>query len=170
MAEYWHGMEPYVVMTVREWPWEKTMKKIVVPTAMLEAVIASVARLEPWSGVTVEHYRTVLEAALRYWSENPIVPTKEQVADIAKVVYADMALPSLEDEDFYQKRSQEFLAEWQRRMFLATAPEVPEEIKDLLETDEEEKCHSVSDHNEMILEAYNRGLKRYSLDRKAKSV
>lgn len=84
------------------------MKKIQVPPAMLDAAIASVARLDPWSGVTVEHYRTVLEAALQWLSENPIVPTREQ-AEKMYSFYADFdadGIPSM----------RETLIEWQRLM------------------------------------------------------
>lgn len=93
-------------------------KKIHVPAEMLRAFDDALLPLEDgetgWSQVEAE---SALEAALLWLSENPIVPTPEQVLDMGKSI-------SLKWPEIY-------CAVWKRRMFLAPEPEVPEEIKDL---------------------------------------
>ncbi len=62
-----------------------------------------------------------IEAVLRWLSENPIVPTDEQMAQIVA------AWRQGHPENFYIHCS----IEWQRRMFLVE-PEMPKEIEDLI--------------------------------------
>ena len=54
-------------------------------------------------------YWEFLEAALRWQSENPQVPTEQQLSDMAADAHVCM---------------DEVIAEWQRRMYLAPEPEV----------------------------------------------
>ena len=56
----------------------------------------------------------ILEAALRWLAENPIVPTVEQCNEIARMWFAK--------HDF-NATPRDFIAEWQRRMFAAPEPE-----------------------------------------------
>lgn len=88
-------------------------KKIKVPEGMLKAAREATRQ---WLLTEV-----ALEAALRWLSENPIVPTDEQYSDLsAELVKYNYSLPSMK-----------FAAiEWQRRMFLASEPEIPEEVRD----------------------------------------
>jgi hypothetical protein len=73
----------------------------------------------------------ILEAALRWLSENPIVPTEKQERKLD-----DAWMESKKDlaSRYYKcAHATEFGAiEWQRMMFLEPEPEVPEEIKDLI--------------------------------------
>lgn len=61
-------------------------------------------------------FSDALEAALLWLAENPIVPNCEQAEEL-----------------FCNKSIISVCVEWQRRMFLAPEPEVPEELKDLLD-------------------------------------
>ena len=120
------------------------MKKIIVPEPMLSAAEDSGA------GCGSRSCEMILEAALRWLSENPIVPTDEQAKLLGKV-YASNNFGS-----DYHDSLKRTVVEWQRRMFLAPEPEVPEEVKDLLwdgQTGEDEE------HNRKIIEAFNRGQK-----------
>jgi len=90
-------------------------KNVKVPEGMLEAVAA--AQRERWNYSEDAHSKvdcnTVLdlEAALRWLSENPIVPTDEQVEEMkTKLVPVHPHWGNI-------------VAEWQRRMFLAPEPE-----------------------------------------------
>ena len=103
------------------------MKKIIVPDGMLKAMNSAFDNGRRTTSL-------LGEAALLWLSENPVVPTHDQF-DAMRGTYRDIC------------------AEWQRRMFLAPEPEVPEEVKDLLwdgQTGEDEE------HNRKIIEAFNR--------------
>ena len=65
----------------------------------------------------------MLSAALRWLSENPIVPTDGE----AKEIWRDTGLCNEVDDDELRC----IVVEWQRRMFLAPEPEVPSEIRDI---------------------------------------
>jgi hypothetical protein len=106
------------------------MTKIRVPDGMM--VAAHVAHIHP----TV--LNEILEAALRWLSEHPIVPSTDDIGSMQDLLngygIADWG-PIL-------------CAEWQRRMLLAPEPEVPEEISDLIRGREDD---------DLIIEAYRRG-------------
>lgn len=91
-------------------------KKIVVPEGMLKAA-REAGRLTSWDSYSM------LAAALLWLSENPIVPTG--------LVESDMYSEWKKGHDLLYPMW--VLREWQRRMFLTPEPEVPEEIKDLVE-------------------------------------
>lgn len=115
-------------------------KKIVVPGGMLDAAL-------PFCD---NQMHSALEAALRWLSENPIAPNDEQVG---RMWCAKNKLP-FEGTDWVRWGA----SEWQRRMFLAPEPEVPEAVKNLLW--DEEVCDAASPRwkiNEQIIEAYRRG-------------
>lgn len=90
-------------------------RKILVPEGMLKAAM-------DWAVTNHVHGMVVVggvvEAALRWLSENPIVPSEAEMAKI--MAYWREGHP----ENFYIYCS----VEWQRRMFLAPELEVPEEF------------------------------------------
>lgn len=92
-------------------------------------------------------YYAFLYAALRWLSENPIVPTEEQCKDIERTG------PS-RGMDCYSWIHMAAV-EWQRRMFLAPDPDEP--IRDLLCEHAADGC--VTRHNQNVREAYRRGRK-----------
>jgi len=113
-------------------------KKIVVPEGMLKAALAA-ANLDFRGCGRVEE---ALRAALRWLSENPIGPTKEQDHDLAE--WSEMNI----DECPFK--------EWVRRMFLAPEPEVLGEIADLTLDPEGWMGERI---NYRIIEAFRRGQK-----------
>ena len=93
-------------------------KKIVVPEGMMKAAYDAQLGIGPptfeWheaDELTQRFYNRILEAALRWLSENPIVPTEEQSLDMEMRI-------NCENHRDYRKK---FAVEWQRRMFLAEA-------------------------------------------------
>lgn len=118
---YWHGLQPVVEFEVEKpYPWEETMseKNIKVPEGMMKASYDAHLLL----GKMGAQIPTVLEAALRWLSENPIVPTPEQARELIgpMVVLNETSLIFA-------------IEAWQRRMFLAPETEVPG-LDDVLES------------------------------------
>jgi hypothetical protein len=137
--------------------------KIKVPEGMLQAGRAA------YSGyVTAEEgSRRILEAAIRWMAENPIVPkTYDELPTIGYM--SDSSAWGTKGTPEYEQKRQEnyfdgmirFLSEWQRRMFLAPGPEVPEAVKDLMDPLDPYPYKSL--HNPGIIEAYRRGQKSVS--------
>lgn len=138
--------------------------KYVVPDGMMKAAyneFFKAASLNGRPSVTDgERLLYALEAALRWLSENPIVPTSEQLySTIGK-------LPVAMCDIVWTERDRAMIAEWQRCMFLAPEPKVPEEIKDLLSNPEQFDKHpfqsnKVSLRKDIIekiaIEAFRRG-------------
>jgi hypothetical protein len=127
-------------------------KKIVVPDGMLEAFWAEFS-----GGVRGpdSHRRTVdgLNAALQWLSENPIMPTDEQSKEMYDTV-------SDSDGMFHSWRGVTALVvDWQRHMFLAPEPHIPEDIKDLMFHRPVVENGFTMTGNERIAEAYRRGKK-----------
>jgi hypothetical protein len=124
-------------------------KKIVVPEGMSLAVGHAVFE-ECGSRQFHPLIRVALEAALRWLSVNPIVPTAKQFVDLFD------ELSEVNDG----KLSHRCVVEWQRRMFLAPEPEVPEAVSDLtvemIDGIPDYKC-SRQRFNSTIAEAYRRG-------------
>lgn len=128
-------------------------KKYLVPEGMLEAFLHE----ENHDGTKWddEVLNAMLAAALRWLAENPIVPTDEQI----RALWSEVCKST---PGSYKHG----LVEWQRRMFLAAEPEIPEAVKDLMWervgfagfTNDRES------YNDNILEAYRRG--RISHDEK----
>lgn len=105
-------------------------KRYVVPEGMLTAALEEtlkdadgVTRYKPTQGVMHMHRLSVqglLEAALRWLAENPVVPTDEQVWGLTK-------LSSVQEASSHTpKFCQTLFSEWQRRMFAAPQPKLPE--------------------------------------------
>ena len=90
--------------------------KIQVPEGMLKAIRGRYVGNDNCG-------RYILEAALCWLSENPIVPTDGE----AKAIWRDTGLCNEVDDDELRC----IVVEWQRRMFLAPEPEVPSEIRDI---------------------------------------
>ncbi len=90
-------------------------KKIVVPEDMIRAACKGtfVGQDIRWSP-TVCH--RILESAMRWLSENPIVPTEAQTDAMAGHFSSDDSL--------FGTFARWFAVEWQRRMFLAPEPDV----------------------------------------------
>jgi hypothetical protein len=92
-------------------------KKIVVPEGMLNAANKALA-VRDGNGVYI-----VLETALRWLSQNPIVPTSEQALEMFRY-YGD-CIPHPEGEF---SRVKAMLTEWQRRMFVEPKPADPRKL------------------------------------------
>ena len=93
-------------------------KKYVVPDGMLETAIEDCMDLPIHGpdGIGAAMCERALEAAVRWLAENPIEPTKEQWSKL----WTDTRSGGLHGGNY------KMLSEWQRRMFLAPEPEVPE--------------------------------------------
>lgn len=119
------------------------MGKIVVPKGMIEAANAA---------ISVEHPSTwrILQAALQWLSENPVVPSDEQLCNISDKLPVKMA------KIVWSERDRALIAEWQRQMFLAPEPEA---IKNLLVDNQAHISVSSDAFNAAVLEAYHRGQK-----------
>jgi hypothetical protein len=87
-------------------------------------------------------FKTAITAAIRWLAENPITPTREQ----CQSMYASSNHPNGSWQE-----TKLIALEWQRRMFLAPEPEVPESIRDLYESSSSQRW------KEAILDAYRRG-------------
>lgn len=85
-------------------------KKIVIPDGMLQA---ATIRGEQYDGVCDKSVSIRLEATLLWLSEHPIVPTPEQMESMAQSLNSPWGI-------YYIP----FIAEWQRRMFLAPEPSI----------------------------------------------
>lgn len=101
-------------------------KNILVPT------VIGIAARDACKQVQIERWdipksaEFIADAICRAISENPIVPTPEQEGDL-------IGYWRTEDRraGYPTNGARAMAVEWQRRMFLAPEPEVPEEIKDL---------------------------------------
>ncbi len=126
--------------------------KYVVPEEGMKAAIDAAGQTVkgcPWQEIV----STALEAFIRWQSENPPVPTDEQIREAAKKAdpRGDWKVATSFLTDY-----RNFLMLWERIMYLAPEPTVPEEIEDLL--------HNVlnmedNDCNRRIVEAFRRGQK-----------
>ena len=115
-------------------------KRYAVPEGMLKAAIDARYTGKPIPDlIHVDQVRVILEAAVRWQSENPRVPTFAQCRDM----WAEASM----QEDGTETSA--VIAKWIRRMYLAPEPEVPEKIKDLL-------CGSAR-CDAATVEAYRRG-------------
>ena len=126
------------------------MAKYVVPEAGLKAACDEICELGTGSGREVT--RKVLEAFIRWQSENPQVPTTEWLDEFNRVG---------EIKPFKDFRGA-MIAAWIGRMYLAEPePEVPKEIKDLLlPIAVESGFFKPEVVNERIIEAERRGFIR----------
>jgi len=127
-------------------------KKLVVPSGMVDAAYGKAiedadgkVRYSPVDAVK-SHERLgverILEAALRWLSENPIEPTQKQ----SRKLYADVPQGLLVDEV-----PSWYAIVWQRRMFLAP------ELEMIGQEPLEQFCSRFRTIGEAVLEAYRRG-------------
>ena len=131
--------------------------KIQVPEGMLKAAVEAVRDRSEFGfhfidnkdeARIVAQTQDTLEAALRWLSENPIVPTNEQTQGVCDSIFVG-------PENLLDPR--DAMVEWQRRMFLAPEPEVPEEIKELVDSFNVPIYKLF--YKEGLKEAFRRGLK-----------
>ena len=127
------------------------MSKYKIPEGMA-ATVAHVI-FEKFGNVNDFHPRVpvILEAAITWLSQHPIEPTDQQMRDIFDTPGYSQGWSS----------HKHYLKEWQRRMFLAPKPEVPESLKDILfyvGSGLHSDCQSgVDEANAVVIEAYRRG-------------
>ena len=105
---------------------DRMSDKIVVPEGMLKASVETmVDNPVDYTGIRnlkkdiTKSVSIGLEAALRWLSENPQVPTDEQI---------DEMIDSYSDIAGTPGATKRLIAEWQRRMFFAQESEVPEKV------------------------------------------
>ena len=101
------------------------IEKIVVPEGMLKAA-KDVYHDKAQDGVDQSAVKEALKAALRWLSEHPIVPTDEQ----HDVLYKEfVSLPEtriVTNGTTFRSFFRWAIDAWQRRMFLAPEPEIPD--------------------------------------------
>jgi len=132
-------------------------KKYVIPEGMLNVAIFALA--SNWDFFDTKHCtERVLEAAVCWLAENPIVPTMRQADEILSPL---CGIPSNRVSGRLSNAAVEVAVEWQRRMFLASEPEIPEAVKDMMWQDIGGSVpdHKIDEHNRDVAEAYQRGLK-----------
>jgi len=133
-------------MTFSGWRGPKEPVRVVIPEGMLQ-----VGRAAYNAYVTADRGAIfILEAALRWLSENPVVPTPEQTKKLLATVQFGAG------REIDPHLIENLLLAWQRRMFLAPEPEVPEAIKDLLYAG---NGLTSGDIDKKVIEAYRRGQK-----------
>lgn len=123
-------------------------KKYVVPEGMRRAAGQATHNVDPEGYIMLPG----LEAAIRWLAENPIWPTPEQALAMS------VTKPVIDSFDNWEL-VRWGACEWQRRMFLASEPKIPEAVKDLV-VDlgiSPELSISRKQFNRDILEAYRRG-------------
>jgi hypothetical protein len=119
-------------------------KKYVVPEGMMVAVDGEFPSVAKASEV-----ERGLLAAIRWLAENPIAPTMEQAHEMFMLKTGF----GFEMHEWVRWGA----CEWQRRMFEAPEPEVPEAVKGLLWDAALFGKSTTGDHNDAIIEAYRRG-------------
>jgi hypothetical protein len=126
-------------------------KKYRVPEGLLKSAVANlihcwdrIPRSTDYSSKQVQLAMAACEAGIGWLAENPIMPTMRQLNDMYKKVDTGNGgtyIPA-------------YLAEWQRIMFLAPEPAIPEAVQDLLY---DEFVATTEKINEAIIKAYRRG-------------
>lgn len=121
------------------------MSKVKVPDGMFQAALK-------YQDSAIQ-CSAALEAALRWLSENPIVPTDEQILKLQQMF---RAIPEPGNKQNLM------ITAFQRLMFLESEPEVPEMVKDLIWDKTPGAWPSpvgehTRIHNEQLIEAYRRG-------------
>jgi hypothetical protein len=126
-------------------------KKIVVPQGMIERAVQATCHFPIAMALHDSITPEILAAALRWLSENPIVPTEAQALAIVS-----SKPPAIMNAFDNWEVARWGACEWQRRMFLA--PDEDDPIKDLME----EWAGSKEGQNPMqkaLREAFRRGQK-----------
>jgi len=129
------------------------VSKYTVPEEGLKATVEAMKNPSGTKFLSTEQCASLgLEAFIRWQSENLIVPSHEQVIHLCEI-FANRSVIS------YCDSVRAVAIEWLRIMYLAPEPEVPEEIKDLLLTEQSHKDVQPlkGELNSLIMEAYRRG-------------
>lgn len=132
-------------------------KRFAIPEGMLEAA----AEKADVSGLlAIDRLEVILEAAVRWLAENPVVPTESQGRELDDAWLRNKTSP----ESTFSHATTFGAVEWQRRMFLAPEPEVPEEVRDLIVDVTMKRLKGTELLNTevargYIIEAYRRGQK-----------
>ena len=125
-------------------------KKIIVPEGMLKAAVAAVKI--PISGEIVRNQpHDILEAALRWLSENPIVPTTEQIMSEAN-----------RTREFEAIMYAQWIGWWQSHMFDAPEPELDPMVMYIMRhfDDVEHDPHTRHNRAQAAVDDYREHLKR----------
>lgn len=125
-------------------------RKIIPPDDMIEAVMRR--HISRWdSAMSREQVEIVLVAALTWLAENPLMPTPNNISPLLKAA-------SLSNNNATSGIVTSIVRVWQQTAFLAPEPVIPEEIKDLLLSDDYRPLVTMG-INERIAEAFRRGQK-----------
>jgi hypothetical protein len=122
----WRGVEQRVGWSVKQEERQAVENNIVVPEGMLNAFL----RMENHIGSKWDDrvLREMLSSALRWLSENPIMPTKEQCLEMTTT--NRRATFGTDGWEWLKHGA----TEWQRRMFLAPEPELNPVAKRILDS------------------------------------
>lgn len=126
------------------WPMKK---EIALPKGMLEAFEETFVKVGNHSTLNLIAGTYGLIAAVRWLSENPILPTEKQLREMEDRELGKLAL---DNGDRFTEVG--VIRAWQKRMFLAPEPPFPPEIRDLMG----DYCAEGS-IGSLIVEAYRRG-------------
>lgn len=112
------------------------MTKYKIPDGMVKEALNEFFKAASLNGLSApltdgQRLLYALEAALRWMAENPIVPTDEQALALYHFAYKYPGKNYGKYPSTYEGYAQCITEEWQRRMFLESEPEVPEEIKEV---------------------------------------
>jgi hypothetical protein len=130
--------------------------KYIVPQGMLDAARKELSDVGFRKDVICYDAERMLEAALRWLSENPIVPNDEQ----AQCLWISQILEGNTYSD--QELARFCVVDWQRCMFLAPPePDQLEEIEDLLWRNKviTPSDETIEENDRRIVEAFRRGQK-----------
>jgi hypothetical protein len=129
------------------------MSKIQVPEGGFNAVRKALwkkwgyeSELDP-ANVMWDNFEFALEAFCRWLSENPIVPSDEQTSKLLETY----------KEGQWRSFARDVAVKWQKIIFNAPEPEVPEAIKDLLVKETAMFHLNGVEINRLVLEIYRRG-------------
>jgi len=114
-------------------------KNVKVPEGMLKSVAST------WEvsshAISISQAEAIIDAALRWLSENPIVPTDEQVKDCWQGMNPNLSSMGLH---------RQLLVEWQRRIFLAPENGDFEKMKQAIDERYRGKTITRSEADELI--------------------
>ena len=137
-------------------------KKYIVPEGLKQAIDEcglDKTRGRMWR-FTSKELEAIGQTVVRWLAENPTVPTEAQIQAMYNHLDSNPQLRTASATN--SSYSAAMVAEWQRRMFLVSEPEVPDVVKDLIWS---EKLYAgdngfvedIRQINNRILEAYRRG-------------
>ena len=122
-------------------------QKIIAPESAVRAIQKDLG------SNSIDTIRMICEKFAQQISENPIVPTEEDWDKSRRDAELKHRGGTSSTSDWERRTC----VEWQRRMFLASEPEISEEIKDLLVDDYAGSIGAAAQRNRDVIEAYRRG-------------